>query len=228
MPKKQKPHLLFVEDNALLNNQITKALRKQFAVDQVTTVQGALNYLAETHFPYDIVLLDEHLPDGHGSELIHFIQHDTPSTKVCVFTCSTEEETRSMALIQGADAYLTKPLSLHCLHLHLAALLKRGSLHTQQNITFADLTFDTHKRCAIRQDTYVQLSQRESDFLRTFIRSVDGLVSREDLQQVYWKDGHSRITKSAIHVTIQRLRKKLLPLQVHIESIYGLGYRLTV
>src|SRR5690606_29222194 len=160
---------------------------------------------------YDIVLLDEHLPDGHGSELIHFIQHDTPSTKVCVFTCSTEEETRSMALIQGADAYLTKPLSLHCLHLHLAALLTRGSLHTQQNITSADLSFDTRTRCAMRPDTYVQLSQRESDFLRTVIRSVDGLVSREDPQQVYWKDGHASITTSTTHVTIQRSRKTPVP-----------------
>lgn len=228
MPKHTKPTILIVEDNPQLNTQLSKAFQKLYAVDQVTTLQGAFNYLAENTVPYDLILLDQHLPDGNGFDLIPFVHKDTPTTKLCILTNTSQETARTTALQLGADAYLTKPLSSHCLLLHAQALLRRGSLLTTKNLIFADLCFDTNNRVATRENTDVQLSQRESEFLRTFIRSIDGLVSREDLQRVYWKSGYHKITRSAIHVTIQRLRKKLLPLRVEIESIYGLGYRLTV
>lgn len=228
MPKNKKLTILIIEDNPQLNIQLARSFQKLYCVDKVTTLQGAFNYLAENTMPYDLILLDQCLPDGNGFDLIPFVQKDTPTTKICILTNTNQETARATALQLGADAYLTKPLSSQCLLLHAQALLRRGSLLTNKNLIFADLCFDTSNRVAVRKDTEVQLSQREGEFLRTFIRSIDGLVSKEDLQRVYWKNGYHKITRSAIHVTIQRLRKKLLPLQVGIESIYGLGYRLTL
>ncbi len=228
MLQRKKPTILVVEDHAELNEQLVRAFHRKYRVDRVTTLSGAFNYLAEETTSYDVVLLDQHLPDGSGFDLIPFVQKDNPNTKICVFTQSAQDTSRISALQLGADAFLTKPLSPHCLSLHVQALLRRGTPISSEYLMFADLCYNCHTRRASRNSDEIRLSKRESDFLHAFIKSGDGVVSKEDLQRIYWKKGQQEITKSAIHVTIQRLRRKLKSLRVEISSIYGLGYRLSV
>ncbi len=226
MSRSHRPSILIVEDNAALTQNLVHFLRPDFRVDAVTTFHGGVQHIALRQTPYDIVIVDYSLPDGTGLELISQIIHDNNHTKICVLTSNSDETLRMEALKLGADAFLTKPLTPRSIQLHLKTLLKRGPVQRTAQVMYADLNFDTQSRMACRLESTVRLSQRESEFLRIFLQTHDGHVTKDDLQQIYWEKGHSTITRSAVHVTIQRLRKKLQPLQVTIESIYGLGYRL--
>ncbi|MCD8484948.1 response regulator transcription factor [Candidatus Woesebacteria bacterium] len=226
MPFTTKPKLLVIEDNALLHSQIHRSMNRLFSTEHVTTLQGAFSYLAENPASYDIVLVDCHLPDGSGLDVIPFVSQDAPETRICVLTQEKDEETRIAALRRGADAYLMKPLSLRCLQYHLQALLRREKKLIADCVHCQDLHFYTQKRVVERKNQAVRLSKRESQFLRIFLKTLDRHVDKQDLFQIFENSGHGTITKSAIHVTIQRLRKKLQPLQVTIDSVYGLGYQL--
>jgi CheY-like chemotaxis protein len=69
--------------------------------------------LAREHHP-DLILLDLHLPDMHGSEVLRRLRADTRTSDIPVVVISADA-TRSAVdelLAAGADAYLTKPLDL--------------------------------------------------------------------------------------------------------------------
>lgn len=69
--------------------------------------------LARAHRP-DVVLLDLHLPDGTGDDVLARLQaeRETKACRVVVVSADATPATRSRLLRAGADAYLTKPLDL--------------------------------------------------------------------------------------------------------------------
>ncbi|MEL6352036.1 MAG: response regulator [Cyanobacteria bacterium J06627_28] len=68
--------------------------------------ENALTMLKENS--YDLVLLDLHLPDGEGIELIAQIKQQVPKIPVVVFTGLQDGETALAAIQQGAQDYLLK------------------------------------------------------------------------------------------------------------------------
>ena len=69
--------------------------------------------LWERHAP-DLVLLDLHLPDTHGAEVLRRLRADprTADIPVVVISADATQAAVQELLALGADAYLTKPLDL--------------------------------------------------------------------------------------------------------------------
>jgi two-component system chemotaxis response regulator CheY len=63
--------------------------------------------------PVDCVLTDINMPQMNGLDLISYIrsQHREPKLPIIVITTQGEEEARDKGMAQGANAYLTKPIS---------------------------------------------------------------------------------------------------------------------
>ncbi|MEL6554949.1 MAG: tetratricopeptide repeat protein [Cyanobacteria bacterium J06621_11] len=57
---------------------------------------------------YDLVLLDLHLPDGQGIDLIKQLRQQTPKVPVVVITGVQDEEIAAAALREGAQDYVIK------------------------------------------------------------------------------------------------------------------------
>lgn len=78
--------------------------------DVFTTVAEALAALEEgaQNPRYDLALLDMHLPDGSGLEVLARIRHRKMPLAVVVLTGSGDEESVLAALRAGADEYLAK------------------------------------------------------------------------------------------------------------------------
>lgn len=112
-------HIVIVEDDEDSARMIGALIsREGHTVSSAPTLDGARRMLAMR--PADLLLLDLHLPDGNGFELI---QHEEllSDTEVVLMTGNASVETSVKALRLGAADYIVKPVSPD----HLKGLLSR-------------------------------------------------------------------------------------------------------
>jgi signal transduction histidine kinase/ActR/RegA family two-component response regulator len=104
--------VLHIEDNPSSALLVEHAFSGQPDVRVVPAMQGRIGLdLAKAHRP-DLILLDLHLPDMHGSDVLHRLraQPETADTPVIVLSAdATRGQIRSL-LDAGANDYLCKPL----------------------------------------------------------------------------------------------------------------------
>ncbi|MEA1997226.1 MAG: sigma-54 dependent transcriptional regulator, partial [Gemmatimonadota bacterium] len=77
---------------------------------------------------FDGVLLDLYLPDGRGIDWIREVREQQPDTAIVVITGHGDIPLAVEAIQQGADNFLTKPVSLENLNVILTKSLELGSL----------------------------------------------------------------------------------------------------
>jgi len=106
--------IVYVEDNAANLELVARALRTRPDVRLLTaTTAGEGIALVQQHVP-GLVLLDVHLPDGDGREVLRALRGDPRTADIPVVALSadaTAAQRRAM-LDGGAIEYLTKPLDL--------------------------------------------------------------------------------------------------------------------
>ncbi len=59
-----------------------------------------------------LVFLDNNLPDGQGIDFIPYLKRHYPDTRVIMVTANDSVFDKKRAFQQGADGFLSKPLSL--------------------------------------------------------------------------------------------------------------------
>jgi CheY-like chemotaxis protein len=106
--------VLYIEDNLANLALVETFLLTRPEWKTIPALQGLVGIeLAREHRP-DLVLLDLHLPDMHGSEVLRRLRADerTSSVPVVVISADATPTAVEELLALGADAYLTKPLDL--------------------------------------------------------------------------------------------------------------------
>jgi CheY-like chemotaxis protein/two-component sensor histidine kinase len=104
--------LLYVEDNLANLSLVEQILEARPEWRLVPALQGQLGVdLAREHTP-DVVLLDLHLPDISGEEVLRQLRADprTEGIPVVVISADATPKTVERLRASGATAYLTKPL----------------------------------------------------------------------------------------------------------------------
>jgi PAS domain S-box-containing protein len=119
--------LLYVEDNLANLSLVETFLTMRPAWKLVPALQGRIGVeLAREHRP-DLVLLDLHLPDIPGEEVLRRLRSDPRTAGIPIVVISADATRDSLDRLRaaGADAYLTKPLDLDeflsTLETHLSA-----------------------------------------------------------------------------------------------------------
>jgi CheY-like chemotaxis protein/anti-sigma regulatory factor (Ser/Thr protein kinase) len=105
--------LLYIEDTVANVRLIEEVLKRRPSVHLIPAMQGQLGLeLARDHKP-DLVLLDLHLPDLGGEQVLARLRADkaTRHIPVVVLTADVKRE-RDPLFAAGASAYLTKPISV--------------------------------------------------------------------------------------------------------------------
>jgi PAS domain S-box-containing protein len=106
--------LLYVEDNLANLTLVESILESRPGWRTIPALQGRLGAeLAREHEP-DLVLLDLHLPDVQGDEVLRRLRADVRTAHIPVVMVSADATPRTIERLraQGADAYLTKPLDV--------------------------------------------------------------------------------------------------------------------
>ncbi|MDP9003592.1 MAG: PAS domain S-box protein [Verrucomicrobiota bacterium] len=106
--------ILYIEDNLSNLTLVEQMLSDQREIKLITAMQGQLGLeLARQHSP-DLILLDLHLPDVQGWEVLSRLQHDEATREIPVVVISADATSRQInrLMAAGARAYLTKPLDM--------------------------------------------------------------------------------------------------------------------
>jgi CheY-like chemotaxis protein len=106
--------ILYIEDNASNVRLLERLLQRRRAVQLVTAANGEDGIdLARRDRP-DLILLDLHLPDLSGEEVLRRLWSDplTRTLPIAVLSADATPVQRQRLLASGAIDYLTKPLDI--------------------------------------------------------------------------------------------------------------------
>ena len=121
------PRVLLVDDNAV-NRQVVRLFLAPLApqIDEAVNGQEALDQLAAATEPYDVVLMDIHMPVMDGREAVRRIRSSNSSwsrTPVIALTADAMEGDRDNLLALGMDDYVAKPVDRRLLISRIAAVV---------------------------------------------------------------------------------------------------------
>jgi two-component system response regulator TctD len=215
---------LLVEDNIELSEAVIARLSLDgHAVDHAKTLAEADEWLAVAD--YDLMLLDVMLPDGDGREFLRRTR-TTERLPVIVLTARSQVSDRVDTLDLGADDYITKPFDFGELEARCRAVLRRRGTPTPALIPLGEALFDPSGGTLSHAGETKPLRNRELRLLEVFARNKGQILSKSQLlDRLFSQD--AEVSENAIEVYVGRLRKRLLPAGVEIETVRGVGYRIT-
>lgn len=178
-----------------------------------------------------LILLDIMLPDLDGLEVCKRLKRDSQLASIPVIMVSArgEESDVVVGLELGAEDYVTKPFSPRVLMARIRSVLRRGApseTDGQLSIAGGALEIDPARHIAKMngQDMELTLTQfRLLYFLASrpgFVRTRDQIVSAVRGEDVV-------LSSRAIDVHVAALRQKLGEYSDLVETVRGVGYRLT-
>jgi signal transduction histidine kinase/CheY-like chemotaxis protein len=106
--------VLYIEDNLDNLRLVQRILARRPGVNLLTAMQGSLGTdLARQHRP-DLILLDVHLPDLTGDQVLRRLQADPETRPIPVVVISADATPRQIERLRAAGArdYLTKPIDV--------------------------------------------------------------------------------------------------------------------
>ena len=150
---------LTVEDSEIDAEQITRYLR-HLGIENTVHPLGRESMEVAARIKPGVILLDLHLPDMSGFEVLAALKADPRTRGIPVVICSVEKS-RQKALAQGAAGYLVKPFTLN------EARIELGRVASEQELQKSVLTIAPHHaipRILVVDDNEVTL-ETISDFL---------------------------------------------------------------
>jgi two-component system response regulator AtoC len=122
------PHaVLIIEDETILAKNINAYLQR-YDYETATAATGEEGLAQLATFQPDVVLLDYHLPNMNGLQVLEQIRRRDPRIKVIMLTGHGSVEVAVQAMKSGACDYLSKPLALSELKLLLDKALGQDRL----------------------------------------------------------------------------------------------------
>ena len=118
--------ILIIDDERETLELLERNLIEDYRVLKATNGVDGLA-ITQEHLP-DLVICDVMMPQMNGTEYLSIIKKDSKLSHIPVimFTAKTSEEDQMAAFDCGADAYLTKPISLKYLRNRIHHLLARS------------------------------------------------------------------------------------------------------
>ncbi len=223
------PRILIVEDEQDLAGLIEYNLRQEgFETEHAPSGASALSR-ARARIP-DLVLLDLMLPDLAGTDVLRMLKSEQSTKRVPVVVVSAkgQESDRVQGLELGADDYIVKPFSVREMLLRVKAVLRRGGDDGEaaQVLAAGDISLDSGRHEVLVGGEPVVLTALEFRLLHTLLERPDRVQTREVLLSDVWGI-QAEIHTRTVDTHIKRLREKLGPAGDIIETVRGVGYKLT-
>ena len=177
----------------------------------------------------DVILLDWMLPGQSGLELARRWRADprTKTTPILMLTARGDEPDKIAGLDAGADDYITKPFSTQELLARIRAVLRRRAPEQASDVVrIGALQLDGSTHRVSFKDQAIKLGPTEFKLLNYLMHHAERVHSRSQLLDRVWGD-HVFIEERTVDVHVKRLREALGEAGAMVETVRGVGYRMT-
>lgn len=223
-------HILLVEDDPVLNEQLTNLLSKN-GYKVANSFDGEKGLAMAMSEQYQLMILDVMLPKLDGFALLNLLRKNS-QMPVIVLSAKGAEEERIAGLSCGADDYLAKPFNSTELLLRIEALLRRSQPeqdNTRNNRLVLDgLIMETANQQIYVNDTELVLTTIQFGLLRELLANRGEVLSKAYLSQRVLNRAHGAHDRS-IDMHLSRVRRKLKETGWQgdrLQTVHGKGYRI--
>lgn len=175
----------------------------------------------------DLILLDIMLPEEDGISILKKIRRDHDRMPVIMLTAKNTEYDKVEGLDAGADDYVSKPFGIMELTARVRAVLRRAEPKaTSDEYKIGTLIIRPEHYEVYVGDNKVNLTYKEFRLLELLAENCGIVLTREVLLERVWGLGTERENRT-LDVHIRTLRAKLGNAGSYIQTVRGVGYRLT-
>ena len=220
--------VLVVEDESAIAELIAINLRHNGMLPMLAGDGVAAQKHIDEVLP-DVILLDWMLPGQSGLELARRWRADprTKTTPILMLTARGDEPDKIAGLDAGADDYITKPFSTQELLARIRAVLRRRAPEQASDVVrIGGLQLDGSTHRVSFNDQGIKLGPTEFKLLNYLMHHAERVHSRSQLLDRVWGD-HVFIEERTVDVHVKRLREALGAAGNMVETVRGVGYRIT-
>jgi len=236
--EKTKTKILVVEDEEAIRRGLCDVLAYHgHAPTAASDGDEGLELASSGDFA--LLLLDIMLPGKNGFEICRQLRERSHTLPVLMLTARGSEDDVLEGFRSGADDYVTKPFSVAELMARVEAILRRTAGLADAGsdpFEFGSWRVDPANLRAEAADLRVDLTVRELEILRLFLRERGRIVSRRMLLAEIWRaPDPDRLETRTVDMQIAKLRKKLdrpddsgrsgREAGSLVETVRGAGYR---
>jgi len=176
----------------------------------------------------DLLILDIMLPEMDGWDVCRRLRQENNDIPIIMLTARDDDVDKIVGLELGADDYVTKPFNPRELVARVKALLRRvdSKPKVPPAVDLGELHLDAARREVRIDDQPISLRPKEFDLLWAFIQNKGLVLSRDQLLDSVWGYDFYGDTRT-VDVHVASLRDKLANSGVIIETVWGIGYKLS-
>ena len=219
--------ILLVEDENRIREMIKEYLENEgFVIAEAVDGADGLDKFKSLEF--DMIVLDVMLPKVDGWSVCREVRR-TSSIPILMLTARGEEYDRLFGFELGVDDYIVKPFSPKELVARMKAVLRRSST-AANNASAADLfeykslTVNIDSRKVIIAGKNIEMTPKEFDLLRFFVRNRDRVFTREQLLDKVWGYEFGGDYRT-IDTHVKMLRESLGEYRSLLVTVWGVGYK---
>jgi len=221
--------ILVVDDEADVIDLLVMNLRA--AGFLVVAVEDGATALAKARSEApSLIILDLMLPGMSGLEICKVLKGDvaTRQIPIIMLTAKGEEVDKIVGLELGADDYVTKPFSPRELILRVNRSLRRGKdkVPSVEKLAIGDIVLDHTRHEVLVKNQAVDLTATEFRLLALLMERRGRVQGRDRLLNDVW-GYESIIDTRTVDTHVRRLREKLGAQATYIETVRGVGYRIS-
>ena len=222
--------IVLIEDDPGIRTVIRLALKGAGFTSICETGNGTDGLALVQREKPALVILDLMLPGMDGLAVCSAIRRNpsVSGTPIVMLTARTAEEDVVRGLELGADDYITKPFSNAILvaRVKAALRLRRTVPPTGPVRTLGLLVLDETTRTASVDGVMLPLTRSEFDLLDILSAHPGRVYTRQQIISRIQRE-EKDVTDRTVDTLMVGLRRKLGEWAGHVETIRGIGYRIT-
>ncbi|HEV2560593.1 MAG TPA: response regulator transcription factor [Rhizomicrobium sp.] len=216
--------VLLIENDAAMARNLKLMLRaERFHVYSTDLGEDGID-LGKT-YGYDVILLDLHLPDISGFDVLRTLRASRVCAPILILSGNANADDKVRALQLGADEFMTKPFHKDEMLARIRALVRRSKGHAQSAITTGNLTLNLDAGTVEVGGNPVHVTGKEFQMLELLsLRQGTTLTKEAFLDHLYGDEDGPEI--KIIDLFMCKLRKKLAAATAGgANCIETVGYR---
>jgi two-component system, OmpR family, alkaline phosphatase synthesis response regulator PhoP len=178
-------------------------------------------------FKPDLIILDMMMPGKNGMEVCNILRTQSAfaGTLIVFLTAINDENTEIKSLENGADDYLTKPISPKVLLSKVSSLLRRIKTEGPSIVTVGDFEIDRERFIVGFKGTEIILARKEFELVALLASKPGKVFLRNEILNRIWGT-EVIVGDRTIDVHIRKIRQKLG--EDCISTVKGVGYKFEI